>query len=332
MPIPTVRLLTAMLSLLSWGVLAEPADYRAESERFIVEMVKTHNFDQGALATLLGQAHYSQEIIDAINRPYEAKPWRDYRKLFLTPERIEGGVAFWRDNAETLRRAESRYGVKAEILVAIIGVETNYGSNVGRHRVLDALTTLGFTYPKRAAFFRSELEHFLLLTREEQIDPVTAVGSYAGALGKPQFISSSYRAYAVDFDEDGRRDLWGSNPDVIGSVANYFARHGWRTGEPVTFPAAFAGAPSADIQIASKQPLVPNLTLATLRQAGVRWPAAAHNPDTTASLILLDGDEDEYWVGLENFYVLTRYNHSNLYAMAVHQLSEEIRAGYDTGI
>ncbi len=326
---PALRLLLAVLSLVSWAALAEPADYRAESERFIAEMVKTHDCDQGALATLLAQARYRQEIIDAINRPYEAKPWRDYRKLFLTPERIQGGLAFWGDNAETLRRAESHYGVKAEIIVAIIGIETNYGANVGRHRVLDALTTLGFAYPKRADFFRSELEHFLLLTREEHIDPIAAVGSYAGALGQPQFISSSYRAYAVDFDGDGRRDLWGSNPDVIASVANYFERHGWHTGAPIAFPVEVTSALSAEIEIARKQPLAPNLTLAALRQAGARWQQSeAFESTTPATLMLLDGAEDEYWIGLENFYVLTRYNHSNLYAMAAYQLSEALKAGY----
>ncbi len=241
-----------------------------------------------------------------------------------------GGVDFWRDHAAILSRAESTYGVAPEIIVAIIGVETNYGANVGTHRVIDALTTLGFAYPKRADFFRSELVEYLLLTREEEIDPLVALGSYAGAVGKPQFISSSYRAFAVDFDADGRRDLWHSDPDVIGSVANYFQHHGWRPGKAVAIPATFSGDdPPRGLAVSEQEPLTPSLTAESLRAAGVAWTAPLE-PSAPLTLIRLPGPVDEYWIGLDNFYVVTRYNHSNLYAMAVHQLSQEIRARHDS--
>ncbi len=323
------RILAALVLTLILGSVAAaaPDDYHTGAQRFIVEMADRHDFDPAVLQALLDTARYRQDIIDAMNRPYESKPWRDYRALFLTPDRIDAGVAFWRDNAETLARAETTYGVNAAIIVAIIGVETRYGRNLGTYRVLDALTTLGFSYPRRADFFRGELESFLLLSREERLDPRQTLGSYAGALGKPQFISSSYRAYAVDFDNDGQRNLWRSNPDVIGSVANYFRLHGWRPGEPVAFPAELkAGVPDG-IEIAEKTPLKPTRTADELRNAGIDWrePIASSTPVT---LIRLDGPTPEYWLGLDNFYVITRYNHSNLYAMAVLQLSEEIQAHY----
>ncbi|EGV34033.1 lytic murein transglycosylase B [Thiorhodococcus drewsii AZ1] len=321
----------------SFAASAEPPDaYRTGIERFVADMDGEQGFDAETLRGLLSQASYRQSIIDAIQRPYEAKPWRDYRKIFITPERIRGGARFWRENAATLERAEATFGVKQEIIVAIIGVETNYGANVGTYPVLDALSTLGFAYPPRADFFRGELEDFLRLTREEEIDPLRAVGSYAGAMGKPQFIASSYRAYAVDFDGDGRRDLWNSDADVIGSVANYFSQHGWRSGEAVAYPARSPQDSPQTLAIAEKAPLAPNLTAGALSNAGVEWDATLP-AETPLTLLRLDGDGrhgedgDEYWIGLTNFYVITRYNHSNLYAMAVHQLSESIRARHLDG-
>ncbi|AFL75673.1 lytic murein transglycosylase B [Thiocystis violascens] len=323
---PVACLLAALaVALFLDPVAAEPDDDRAGVQRFIAAMTERHGFDPVALQALLDTARYRQAIVDAMNRPYEGKPWRDYRALFLTPERIDAGVAFWRDHAETLARAETAFGVAPEIVVAILGVETSYGRNLGAHRALDALATLSFSYPKRADFFRGELESFLLLSREERLDPGKILGSYAGALGKPQFISSSYRAYAVDFDGDGRRDLWQSDPDVIGSVANYFKLHGWRTGEPVAFPAELTAGLPDGVEIAEKTPLKPNRTAGDWRDAGIDWRASTA-PSTPAALIRLAGPTDEYWIGLENFYVITRYNHSNLYAMAVLQLSEKIRA------
>jgi membrane-bound lytic murein transglycosylase B len=302
-------------------------------------MVSRHGFDPDAIGALLAQARYRQVIVDAMERPYESMPWHRYRKIFLTQERLAAGLAFWRANADALDRARTVYGVSPEVVVAIVGVETSYGEQVGDHRVLDALTTLGFAYPKRGAFFRGELESFLLLQREEGLDPVLTKGSYAGALGKPQFIPSSYRAFAVDFDGDGRRDLWGSDADTIGSVANYFRAHGWRAGEPValraTLKAAVVDDVLAGVPVADKSPVAPNTTAGQLRAAGVEWLESAQvrlDASLPATLIELDGEKTEYWVGLANFYAITRYNHSNLYAMAVHQLSLEIRARHSEGV
>jgi membrane-bound lytic murein transglycosylase B len=325
---PSRRLLLTLCILSPVTLAAPPDDYRLGAERFVAENAARAGFEPEPLRALLAGAKYDQRVIDAMERPYEDMAWRSYSKLFLTPERIQGGLTFWHANAETLKRVETRYGVKPEVIVAIIGVETSYGTNVGRFSVLDALTTLGFAYPKRADFFRSELEQYLLLTREEGLSPTDTRGSYAGALGKPQFISSSYRAFAVDFDGDGRRDLWGSSPDAIASVANYLKEHGWRAGEAVAIPAKSPPAPTAGIDVAEKKPLPPDLTSEALAAAGVTWDGAALGPGALAKLIRLDGEADEHWVTLHNFYVITRYNHSNLYAMAVHRLSEELRARY----
>lgn len=307
-----------------------PSAYADGRRAFVADMADTLGYDREALAALMADARYRQDIIDAMNRPYEAKPWRDYRRLFVTSERIDGGVAFLRAHADLLRRVEAAYGVPPAVVTAIIGIETNYGGTLGSHRALDALSTLGFAYPRRAAFFRKELGELLLLAREEQVDPRAAKGSYAGALGMPQFIPSSYRAYAVDFDGDGRRDLWDSPADVLGSVGHYLARHGWRRGGPVAAPALLSGAPPATVPVAEKRPARPQQTLTQLAAAGIAPDpaglAAMPAGDTRAVLLALDGDGTEYWLGFENFYAITRYNHSNLYAMAVHQLSQAIAA------
>jgi membrane-bound lytic murein transglycosylase B len=300
-----------------------PASYEVGRERFIAEMVAEHGFDQARLAALMAKARYQQAIIDAMNRPYEAKPWREYRALFLTPERIAGGKRFLDEHQGLLRQAETAYGVPAEIITAIIGIETNYGGTLGSHRVLDALTTLGFAYPRRADFFRKELKEFLLLAREEAVDPATVLGSYAGAVGKPQFIPSSYRAYAVDFDGDGQRNLWLSDADVIGSVGAYLAQHGWRRGQPIASAAKLKGPPSSGLEVGGKRPLAPNLSVDQLQAAGVE-PVMSLPADSRAALIELDGDGPEYWVTLDNFYAITRYNHSNLYALAALELSQAI--------
>jgi membrane-bound lytic murein transglycosylase B len=305
-----------------------PPSYTTGTRAFVAEQAAALGYSREALTALMADARYRQDIIDAMNRPYEAKPWRDYRQLFLTPERIDGGVAFLREHGELLRQAEAAYGVPPEIIAAIVGIETNYGGTLGKHRVLDALSTLGFAYPRRAGFFSKELGEFLLLAREEQVDPRTAVGSYAGAVGLPQFIPSSYRAYAVDFDDDGRRDLWDSHADVVGSVGNYLAMHGWRRGAPIAAPATLAAGRPTGIAVAEKRPLRPQSTLKELAAAGVAPVAGALDgaspADARATLLVLDGDGPEYWLGFENFYAITRYNHSNLYAMAVFLLSREL--------
>lgn len=292
-----------------------------EREDFVARMAAEHGFDRAELRHLLGEARRMQNILDAISRPAEGMPWWKYRRIFLTPERAAGGVAYWERNAATLERAQAEFGVPPEIIVAIVGVETFYGRHTGKYPVLDALYTLGFHYPKRSRFFRKELGEFLLLAREEAVDPRTPKGSYAGAMGRPQFIPSSYRAYAVDFDGDGKRDIWDNDADVIGSVANYFARHGWQAGGPITAPLSGVDGNHADMIAAGMKP---SLTIGQMRAAGIavqgELPAAA-----AASLVELEQPNGvEHWAGLDNFYVITRYNHSNLYAMAVYQLSREI--------
>lgn len=318
---------------LAWftgGAAADLDSYRSGMESFAADLAGRQVMDPAHLRSLLDQAHYQQPVIDAMTRPYEGLAWRDYRPLFLTSERLDAGAVFWSANAETLAQAESVYGVPPEIIVAIIGIETNYGRFTGSYGVLDALTTLAFAYPPRAAFFRGELEAFLLLCREEGIDAVAARGSYAGAMGKPQFIPSSYRHYAVDFDHDGRRDLWHSDADVIGSVASYLRANGWRPGEGIACRATPAADIPATIQVATKDPLAPDHTTDELARAGIAC-AAPPTPAAPATLIRLDGQTDEYWIGRDNFFALTRYNRSNLYAMAVYQSSESLRARHAGG-
>jgi len=321
-------LLMALVSLTA--AAQEPASYRAGAERFVLQMVRDRGFDRRELTALMEQATYSREIVAAMRRPYEARPWYKYRPIFLTDERIRKGVAFWHRNRALLKRARTAYGVPPWIIAAIIGVETDYGGNLGRHRVIDALSTLGFSYPKRADFFLEELTEFLLLVREEALDALAVKGSYAGAMGLPQFIPSSYRAYAVDFDGDGQRDLQGSTADAIGSVGNYLARHGWRTGEPVAFAAKAGRKAPTGLTPAGKQPVRPTIHRDRLATAGILVDGSL--PESArVTLIRLMAPKPEYWLGLENFYVITRYNHSNLYAMAVYQLGREIQARYVAG-
>lgn len=298
---------------------ALPTEYAA----FVDEMVTKHGFERAELTALMRRAERRQDIIDAITRPAEALPWHRYRPIFMTEARIDGGVRFWNEHEETIARAAREFGVAPEIIVAIIGVESNYGRIQGRYPVVDALVTLGFHYPPRAAFFRSELEHFLLLTRDEGIDVRTATGSYAGAMGSPQFISSSYRAYAVDFDGSGSRDLWTSWPDIIGSIANYFHQHRWQRGGPVAARATLRDPAAREL---ATRALNLGTTVGALRDAGV-LPSQPLPGDAAANLLMLETDADggtEHWVTLHNFFVITRYNRSPLYAMAVHQLSQAI--------
>lgn len=314
----TFSLMAILPSALLAGI---PAGFETEVERFINRISGKHGFDQKELNRLINQKRYRQRIIDVISRPAEAKPWHQYRPIFVTDSRAAQGVEFWRENEEILKKAEEHYGVPAEIIVAIIGVETRYGRHTGGYPVLDALTTLGFGYPKRGKFFQRELEEFLLLCREEGISPADAKGSYAGAIGKPQFIPSSYRAYAVDFDKDGRRDLWNSNTDIIGSVAAYFKDHGWKRGEPITHTAA--GASKAHSHYV-KAGMKPSITIKELKAAGIKADANLSSKQLSSLIKLKQKKGHEYWLGLHNFYVITRYNHSNLYAMAVYQLSQKI--------
>lgn len=297
---------------------ADPGAIRAFSE----EMATRHSMDADAVEQLLAdEAAHQPSIIEAISRPAEALPWHRYRPIFLTRDRIEAGLEYWTTHQAILEEVESRYGVPPEIVVAIIGVETRYGRYRGRHRVLDALRTLAFAYPPRADFFRSELEAFLLLAEEERFDPTTPLGSYAGAMGVPQFISSSYRAYAVDFDGNGRRDLFSEPADAIGSVGHYFARHGWQAGEPIAVEARVSGGRWQDFR---RSDLKPVDTLADLEAAGIRAKAELSGGQPARLLELETENGPAHWVTLNNFYVITRYNHSPLYAMAVLQLAEAL--------
>ena len=316
----TTALIAGLLSN-TGPAAAGPVAFERLKMEFASEISRNHGLDAGFVQRTMARANYRQSIIDAISRPAERKPWHQYRPIFVTPDRARGGVEFWDANEELLVRAEQTYGVPPEIIVAIIGVETRYGKQTGRYPVLDSLATLAFGYPKRAAFFRKQLEEFLLLSLEENVQPLIAKGSYAGAMGKPQFIPSSYRNYAVDFDGDGRRDLWNSNADVIGSVGAYFQRHGWQPNQPI---AAIATGAEEWHDKFSKAGMKPSLRIEELRKEGLKTDVSLA-PSMLASVVKLESDRGpEYWIGLNNFYVITRYNHSNLYAMAVYQLSREI--------
>ncbi|MCQ4346234.1 lytic murein transglycosylase B [Pseudomonas stutzeri] len=304
--------------------LAGAYENPAQVDAFVAEMTRDHGFAEAQLRQLLAGAERKQAILDAISRPAErVKPWKEYRPIFITQARIDQGVEFWNRHAEALARAERDYGVPAQVIVAIIGVETFFGRNTGSWRVIDALATLGFDYPPRADFFRKELREFLLLTREQQVDPLALKGSYAGAMGLPQFMPSSFRAYAVDFDGDGRIDIWNNPVDAIGSVANYFQRHGWVAGDPVVTRARVAGTRFAD---GLTQGLEPVKSVGDLRRLG--WtPLDAVDERYAVTAFRLEGEQgDEFWMGLPNFYVITRYNRSVMYAMAVHQLSSALQA------
>ncbi|MDH3526086.1 MAG: lytic murein transglycosylase B [Gammaproteobacteria bacterium] len=294
-----------------------------EARAFIDEMAARHDFSRAELTAIFSQAQRREDILELMRRPAEKQlAWHEYRKIFLTQSRIDGGIAYWNQHADILSKAERELGVDAQIIVAIIGVETRYGGNTGSHRVLDALATLAFDYPPRSKFFRGELEQYLVLAHEENIDLLSTKGSYAGAMGYGQFIPSSYRHYAVDFDQDGKRDLWNSPMDIIGSVANYIHEHGWELGATVTLPASVSGD---GYNAVLKQGLKPHTAMKQLQQAGIT-PATPLPDKTLAALITLENkDGPGYWLALNNFYVITRYNRSPLYAMAVYQLSEEIR-------
>ena len=330
--VKTVSFSTVLSLLAACGTVLATAhdDYRShpEATAFMERMATEHGFSQEELASVFGAAKRREDILELMRKPAEKRlRWFEYRKIFLTRSRIDGGVTFWQQNADILADAAAEFGVDPQVIVAIIGVETRYGGNTGRHRVIDALSTLAFDYPPRSKFFTGELEQFLLLAREEDIDMLETTGSYAGAMGYGQFIPSSYRQYAVDFDGNGQRDLWNSPRDIIGSVANYFRAHGWETGQPVATRAEVSGdSYPAILELGYK----PNTVLDALRHEGIS--PLEEMPDTlTAALIQFDQqDGPEYWLGFNNFYVITRYNHSPLYAMAVYQLSEEIRSAYET--
>lgn len=315
----------AWVLLFSQAVTAAAAERALppEIESFIGEMVQRHQFEGGALRKLFGQARTRPDILQVISAPATVRPWHEFRSRNLDAAHINGGAAFWREHAVTLAKASREYGVPEEIIVATIGVETLYGRNTGRYRVLDALTTLAFQYPPRAELFRTQLEEYLLLVRETGFNATGIRGSYAGAIGIPQFLPSSYRRYAVDFDGDGKRDLMGTPADAIGSIANYYRSHGWKSGETVAVPAQSV-SDGVDALLAAG--IRPRFSIAELRRLGV-IPAAAVDDEAEAAVFLVETEDGpRYWLGLNNFYVITRYNRSVNYALAVYELAREVRA------
>ena len=294
--------------------------------QFIKEMVQKHTFKQTELEELFQKVKLHPSILKAISRPAEGKPWYDYRPIFVTKSRIKGGLKFWEQHKIALEQANNVYGVPKEIIASIIGVETRYGRHTGRYPIIDSLSTLAFAYPPRSKFFKSELEHYLLMTREERLDPLALKGSYAGAMGLPQFISSSFRHYAVDFDKSGQRNLWESPTDAIGSVANYFKKHHWRTGEPIASKVTVHGE---RFRLLLSKGIKPDKTIQELLDNGVVLPNGLPE-QLKGKLIAFETKTGfEYWVVWHNFYVISRYNHSALYSMAVFQLSEQISAQYN---
>jgi membrane-bound lytic murein transglycosylase B len=296
---------------------------RPEVKDFIAHMAGTSPFTKHQLRKLLKAAQTQPAIVEAMDRPAEkAKPWYDYRPIFITERRIREGTDFWVAHRQALDQASIRSGVAPEYLAAILGVETYYGRLTGSYRVLDALSTLAFDYPARAKFFRDELEQFLLLTRDAHLDPLSVKGSYAGAMGAPQFMPSNYRRYAVDADADGRIDLWTNWPDVCESVGNYLKEHGWNAGEPVLAEANVAADKSADLD---GRKLALSETVGSLHGKGVNFDSALAD-DAPTLLIAVDETDGVHWrVGYNNFYVITRYNHSALYAMAVYELAAALK-------
>jgi membrane-bound lytic murein transglycosylase B len=292
---------------------------------FVDEMASKYEFDRDELVGWLSQTEIREDIIDAINRPKENLPWYEYRKLFVNDDRARKGLEFWKANAEALFRAESDFGVPPEIVTSIIGVETRYGRQGGRYRILDALVTLTLRFPERSDFFRNELSEFLLLARELGVSPLSLKGSYAGAMGAPQFISSSYRRFAVDFDGDHRRNLIGSIDDAIGSVANFLKQHGWRRGEPIVGDVKLNGSMYAWLENNGSEP---RISLRYLSRYGI-VPAKPVDDRQLAALITLDGENGPiHRLGYNNFYVITHYNRSKNYSMAVVELSEIIHRLY----
>lgn len=304
-------------------------DKDPDVQLFINEMVQKHNFKQSELEAVFSQVEIKQKILDAISRPAEkTKAWHEYREIFLTQKRIDNGVKFWQENNDIINYAEKVYGVAPEIMVAIIGVETFYGRRQGTYRVMDALSTLAFKYPERSKFFRGELKHFLLMSQQQNFDPLSRNGSYAGAMGMGQFIPSSYQSYAVDFDGDGQKDIWENNADAIGSVANYFKRHGWKKGQPVTDKLQLNKENTISNEERCKRSCKPKLSVADYKQKGLQGKTSAEDKTSAILLILQQKSDKEYWLGYNNFYVISRYNHSTLYSMAVYQLSQEIKQAY----
>lgn len=323
-----LKLLFFLLSMTAVApAFAEEQSYAGtpEAEAFVEEMVSQHGFDADRLRHWLGKASHRDRVIELISRPAEKTlNWREYRAIFIKPERVDQGLAFLREHQAAFDRAEAEFGVPREVIAAIIGVETWYGRYRGSHRVLDALATLAFDYPPRSRFFRSELRHFFLMAREQDFEPDQLEGSYAGAMGYGQFIASSYRRYAVDFDDDGVADIFDNPVDAIGSVANYFSEHRWKAGGPVA--TRLPEGASVPERLLSRE-LRPRFTVSDYRAAGVDLPAKLADDEPARAFQVEGPDGPRWWLTWHNFYVITRYNHSHLYALAVNELADQLRAG-----
>ena len=307
-----MKKLACITAFITYSLTSSTASYASvdlqQVDAFIQSVSSEHKLDPKWVRDIISQAQHQQSIIDAMNRPAEkVLQWHEYRNIFIQPERVAAGMEFWQQHAQTLNKVSEETGVPVQYILGIIGVETYYGRIMGKHQVLDALYTLAFDYPKRSKFFTKELKHFLLLAREQHVDPLTAKGSYAGAMGFGQFMPSSYRSYAVDFEQDEKIDLLNNPADAIASVANYLKAHGWKKGQPIV---KATEKPNFNGQY---NKLKPHTKL--------------QNSDTDVTLLELQGAEaKEYWVGYHNFYVISRYNHSHMYVMAVHQLAESLMA------
>jgi membrane-bound lytic murein transglycosylase B len=321
----TLLLAAALLAGLFASSYQEALD-QAAVDGFVNDMVQQHQFARSELDELFKQTHLSSSVLTAIARPAESKQWYQYRPIFLTDTRTADGVSFWFRYGQVLGDVERTYGVPREIIVAIIGVETFYGRRSGDYRVLDALSTLAFNYPPRAAYFRSELENYLLMTRDQGVNPLDLTGSYAGAMGMPQFMPSSFRNFAVDYDKDNRIDIWSNAADAIASVGNYLKLHGWEPGQPVAAQ-AYLNAPNV-IEPFRKR-MGSAIPLEELRNAGITTALALPGNPAVGLLELTGEQASEYWLTLKNFSVIQTYNRSALYAMAVYQLSAAIRNEYD---
>ncbi len=297
--------------------------YRPAVRHFIDYMVTHDHYNKNDLVAALKLAQFQPQILESMEKPYEKKTWDVYKTLFLTQQRVQTGVEFWQANADVLARAQKEYGVPAEMIVAILGVETQYGKRQGEYRVLDALTTLAFHYPKRSEYFTKELREYFLLCRERKVPPTQYIGSYAGAIGQPQFMPSSYRLFAVDFAGHGRRDLVNDNKDVIGSVANYFKKHGWKPNENVAQLATLVGSQHEHLAMNSKQA---DYSYFNLVAKGVK-PVnnVSNHPDRAGVIELTTNKGAEYWLAYPNFYVITRYNSSPQYALVVYLLAQQLR-------
>ena len=325
-------LLAFLIAPLAAAVEINSGDYqgREDVSAFVKRMVSQSAYTEQELADLFAQVQKQDHLFAQLDKPAEKElDWYEYRPIFIKDRRIELGVQFWREHAELLEQVSEKTGVPPEIIVAIIGVETFYGVYKGNDPVFDSLVTLAFDYPRRASFFTSELQEFLLMVKEQGFDARSLRGSYAGAMGMPQFIASSYRAYAVDFDQNGQVDLFDSVPDIAGSVANYFVKHGWQRDGRVARPLAL----DEDNSVASLQPgMKPDYVWRDLKRSGLRSQFEIGDDTPVALVELKQRDHSEYWVGFQNFYVITRYNHSELYAMAVYQLAKLISLNYKKSI